>query len=127
MSGEPGDYQGVSAVETDGGGFVRPYARTGGRTRASVSLQLETIVSLRYPDLPSHLSAEHRAICRLCDRPLSVAEVAAHRSLPIGAARVVLSDMIENGLLTVSSTSAADAGGPDEDLMLRVLAGLRRL
>lgn len=118
-------YQGVSAVEYDGG-FVRPYTRTGGRTRASVSLELETILSLRAPDLPSHLSAEHRAICLLCDRPLSVAEIAAHRSLPIGAARVVLSDMIENRLLMVTSV-AVDAAGPDEDLMMRVLAGLRRL
>lgn len=106
--------------------FVRPYTRTGGRTRASVALELETVLCLVSQEAAQHLSSEHRAIRVLCARPLSVAEVAAHRALPIGAARVVLSDMIEAGLIRVLSAETAE-GGPPVDVLQRVLEGLHRL
>jgi len=115
----------MDGVEYDGQ-IVRPYTRTGGRTRSSIALELETLLSLTTGDVPARLSVEYDGICRLCRHPMSVAEVAAYQSLPIGAARVLISDMVEMGLIT-AVTASPDPEGPPVDLMHRVLEGLRRL
>lgn len=49
-----------------------------------------------------------RAACR---RPVSVAEVAATLSIPLGVARVLLSDMAELGLLHIHGTERTAEGG----------------
>jgi len=115
----------MDGVEYDGQ-IVRPYTRTGGRTRSSIALELETLLTLNAVELPARLSVEHEGICRLCRHPVSVAEVAAYQALPIGAARVLISDMVEMGLIT-AVTASPDPEGPPVDLMHRVLEGLRRL
>lgn len=114
----------MEGVEFDGQ-IVRPYARTGGRTRSAVGLELETLLSLMVADVPSNLPPDHYAVAELCRRPVSVAEVAGYRALPIGAARVIISDLIEFGL--VATSGPATAGAPTVDLMRRVLDGLHRL
>ncbi len=107
--------------------MVRPYAHTGGRTRADHDLALEALISTsvdadfgRVPATP-----HGRAIVELCLRPRSVAEVAALLAVPLGVARVLLSDLATAGVVFVHPT----AGGatPDVDFMHRVLVGLRRL
>jgi hypothetical protein len=115
----------MDGVEYDGQ-IVRPYARTGGRTRSTIALQLETLLTLNARELPAYLSSEHEAICRLCRHTVSVAEVAAYQSLPVGAARVLISDMVELGLIA-AATSSPDPSGPTVDLMQRILEGLHRL
>jgi hypothetical protein len=115
----------MDGVEYDGQ-IVRPYARTGGRTRSTIALELETLLTLNTRDVPAHLSSEHDAICRLCRQTMSVAEVAAYQALPIGAARVLISDMVELGLIAATTTSP-DPSGPTVDLMHRILEGLHRL
>lgn len=114
----------MDGVEFDGQ-IVRPYARTGGRTRSVAGLELETMLSLTVAVVPSHLPPDHYAVAELCRRPVSVAEVAGYRALPIGAARVIISDLIEFGLVAVAGPVAA--GAPTVDLMRRVLDGLHRL
>ncbi|WP_211762424.1 DUF742 domain-containing protein [Kutzneria sp. CA-103260] len=101
--------------------LVRPYARTGGRTEASRELRLETLISVRNPDVV--LVMEHRRIVELCEQTRSVAEVAAALPAPLGVARVLIDDLIELGVLTVFTGDSR----PDEALLARVLAGLRRL
>jgi len=101
--------------------LVRPYARTGGRTEASRELRLETLISVRNPDVV--LVMEHRRIVELCEQTRSVAEVAAALPAPLGVARVLIDDLIELGVLTVFTGDSR----PDEVLLARVLAGLRRL
>jgi hypothetical protein len=108
---------------------VRPYAFTGGRTRSTVHLELETLVSVNdntFTDQAT-MSLEHREIGDLCRSPLSVAEVAATMGLPLGVARVLLADMSELGLITVHRTWADDDMAAHLVLMERVLSGLRRL
>lgn len=111
--------------------LVRPYAWTAGRTEASYDLRLETLVSLT--DHSSRVAAqahtaEYRAIVALCSVPRSVAEVAAGLSVPLGVARVLLGDLIGMGVLAVhEAANRRGAGGPDQALLERVLAGLRRL
>jgi hypothetical protein len=114
----------MDGLEFDGQ-IVRPYARTGGRTRSAAGLELETILSLTVREVPADLPPDHYAVAELCLRPISVAEVAAYRSLPIGAARVIISDLLEYRLVTLSGPEKA--GAPTVDLMRRVLEGLHRL
>jgi hypothetical protein len=101
--------------------LVRPYARTGGRTEASRELRLETLISVDRSDVV--LAMEHRRIVEICERTSSVAEVAAALPAPLGVARVLIDDLIELGVLTVHTGDSR----PDEALLARVLAGLRRL
>ena len=101
--------------------LVRPYARTGGRTEASRELRLETLISVRRTDVV--LVMEHRRIVEICEQTRSVAEVAAALPAPLGVARVLIDDLIELGVLTVFTGDSR----PDEALLSRVLAGLRRL
>jgi hypothetical protein len=109
--------------------LVRPYIRTGGRTRGPANLGIETLVS-RNPAGPAGESwpadPDHRMVLGLCVTPRSVAEVAALAALPLGVARVLLADMARIGVIRVHTPATAD-GAPDLALMQRVLAGLRRL
>ena len=114
----------MDGVEFDGQ-IVRPYARTGGRTRSAAGLELETLLALTVADVPYDLPPDHHAVADLCRRSVSVAEVAGYRHLPIGAARVIISDLIESGL--VATSGPPTAGAPTMDLMRRVLNGLHRL
>lgn len=107
---------------------VRPYAWTRGRTWSSHSLAVEALVqtidlgwSANQLDV-----AEYRAVAALCHSPQSTAEVAALLGLPLGVARVLLSDMVDLGLLAVNQPLAG-RGVPDVEIMERVLSGLRRL
>jgi hypothetical protein len=108
---------------------VRPYAWTGGRTRASVDLQLETLISTSDLGRDDALlnQVEYRAVGTLCRHPHSVAEVAAKLSVPLGVAKVILSDMAELGLISIHRTFADDDIAAHLVLMERVLSGLRRL
>jgi Protein of unknown function (DUF742) len=108
---------------------VRPYAWTGGRTRASVDLQLETLISTSDLGCDEALlnQVEYRAVGTLCRHPHSVAEVAAKLSVPLGVAKVILSDMAELGLISIHRTFADDDIAAHLVLMERVLSGLRRL
>jgi uncharacterized protein DUF742 len=110
--------------------LVRPYSRTGGRTRSNLDLAIEALVSTS--DLGrarnNQLDGTHQPIAELCAQSRSVAEVAALLRIPLGVARVLVSDMVGLGLVVVHRTADADAsGGVPISLMERVLAGLHRL
>ena len=122
------DEQGYPAEET---AVVRPYALTGGRTKANLTLELETLISVSDGAALRDLSTvqyEHRSIMEECRTPRSVAEVAALLRVPLGVARVLISDAADAGLITVHKTVS---GNEDAEahliLMERVLSGLRRL
>ncbi|TDQ00272.1 uncharacterized protein DUF742 [Labedaea rhizosphaerae] len=105
--------------------LVRPYATTGGRTYSGTDLGLETMIAVTRRG-GGAVKPEHRQVAGLCGQPASVAEIAAHTQLPIGAARVVIADMIKLDLVLICSTQSAE-DAPSADLMSRVLEGLRRL
>lgn len=111
----------------DPGPFVRPYAITGGRTRARRSFPLEALVltTVQGEEVNRTASPEGRTICRLCRSARSVAEVAALVGVPFGVARVLVGDLVESGLVMVHETG--DANGPDSAVLEKVLHGLRRL
>jgi hypothetical protein len=105
--------------------LIRPYARTGGRTRPVGQLALESLISTVPRAIGGQRSWEYRRIASLCVHPRSVAEVAALLAIPLGVARILLGDMAADGAVVVHGGGVQ--GAPDVALMHRVLAGLRRL
>jgi Protein of unknown function (DUF742) len=106
--------------------MVRPYTRTGGRTHVGYRLELETLLTTpqgRDRDIAT-LRDDYRTICEMCRMPQSTAEIAARLGLPLGAARVLIGDVVDGALLYVSETTGE---GPTLDLLSRVAKGLRRL
>jgi hypothetical protein len=126
-----GDFAQVQPAEQTG--FVRPYAITGGRTKANHSLELETLISTNTGFLGFGAPAatdqiELRSIVEECRSPRSVAEVAAILRVPLGVARVLISDAADADLIIVHKTvSGSDGAEAHLMLMERVLSGLRRL
>jgi Protein of unknown function (DUF742) len=116
----------LAAAEEESGPIVRPYALTGGRTRCQREYPLEALVVTTF--MGEHYadggSPEAKAICDLCEESRSVAEIAALLKIPIGVARVLIGDLVREGLVMVHEASG-DA--PDTVLLERVLSGLRRL
>lgn len=116
-------------VDDHAGPVVRPYAVTRGRARPIrgkfdlISLVIATRVTL---SLEVGLGPEHLAIVGLCQRPLSVAEVAAHLDLPLGTIRVLLGDLLERELVEVREPRQGTVL-PDDSIYEAVINGLRAL
>jgi hypothetical protein len=109
---------------------VRSYVLTGGRTRSDVDLPIETLVKVTPQGVSAapRLALERKKIVSLCDAPISIAEVSAHLSVPLGVARVLVGDMCEEGFLTNFKPQHATTGErPDLKLLERVLDGLQAL
>jgi hypothetical protein len=123
----PGPVAAASEEPQEAAAIVRPYSWTGGRTSSDFQLEIETMVSLGEELYFGPMKAEYQDVLAVCERPRSVAEVAALLRIPLGVAKVLLGDMAERGLLDVHATAAADGDVPDFGLMERVLSGLRRL
>jgi hypothetical protein len=111
--------------------LVRPYARTGGRTKPVRHLDLEalvrTTVNGKEASTSPLLSPEHSSVIALCTGTVSVAEIAARLSVPLGVARVIIADMVDLGLVEVMKTSAVLGDERDPEFLRRVLSGLQRL
>jgi hypothetical protein len=102
-----GSRAGVAGSPDDGNGdddlVIRPFLLTGGRTQpVQDGLRVETLIQAR-PGLPgSSLRFEARQIVELCQQPTSVAEVAAALRVPLGVARVLVSDLVADGSVVVA-------------------------
>lgn len=120
-------------VGPDGGSSglrVRSYVLTGGRTRGGADLPFEALIQVTASGrsaLPG-LSLERRDIITHCIGTVSVAELSAHLHLPLGVVRVIVGDMVEEGLLTATAPDHSRTGDrPDRQLLERVLDGLQSL
>lgn len=108
---------------------VPAYALTQGRTRTlGPDLPLEALVTateLAVQNLPT-LQVERRAIIRMSMRPTSVVEIGAALHVPAGVARVLVSELANSGFLTVHlPQDTGAAGGPGQEILGRLLDGLR--
>jgi hypothetical protein len=74
----------------------------------------------------SILTPECQAILDLCRDWRSVAEISAVLRMPLGVARILIADMAVEGLVRVHQRDHAQ-GGPDVQLLERVLSGLHKL
>jgi hypothetical protein len=86
--------------------FVRPFIITGGRALpAQADLRLETLVVARDPEgraASEPLAFERRRIVGLCAEPTTVAQIAEAIEVPLGVAKVLISDLVVSGHLTCS-------------------------
>ncbi|WP_214319466.1 DUF742 domain-containing protein [Nonomuraea sediminis] len=113
-------------LDEDAGPFVRPYALTRGRTRSTGEL-LDLIATVNAVGEPrAHLGPEHQRILWAARTPISVADVAVELDLPVGVVRVLLGDLRDQGLISVTSPSAAGPR-PSERILKEVINGLRAL
>jgi len=108
--------------------LVRPYVVTRGRTAAvGPTLALDATVRALTDgsELDLTVGPEPRRIVRLCAEPVSVAELAARMTLPIGVMRVLVGDLDAVGAIdvVVAPTEAAT----NTRLLERLLDGIRAL
>jgi len=111
--------------------LVRPYTLTAGRTDSGVELPLEAAVQAvnttakprRWPR-----NDVRGQVLTCCVQSRSVAEIAAHLSLPLGATRFLVGDLVTQGYLRVHAATG-DSMTIDErrELLTRTLRGLRAL
>jgi Protein of unknown function (DUF742) len=86
------------AEPTDSEIVVRPFLMTGGRTRpVRDGLRTHTLVTSPASAVHAPLRFELRQIVQMCQRPTSVAEIAAGIGVPLGVARVLIADLMSSG------------------------------
>jgi hypothetical protein len=106
---------------------ARPFTVTNGRTEPSASLDLMTLAMATDGAAASGdgLGIDHGPVFELCRTPISVAEVAARLGMPVTVTKILLSDLVELGVLV---TQGPTAFGPiDLALLEAVRDGLRAL
>lgn len=72
------------------------------------------------------LGSQYAEIMRLCQRPMSVAEIAAHLQLPAGTVRVLLGDLVDRELVR-RRTPVNVLQLPTKDILRAVIDGIRAL
>jgi hypothetical protein len=114
--------------QAQGGRVVPVYAVTGGRTRSNTGadMPVETLVTVTPAGRRAgELHLEYRATVELAARPISVVEIGSALRVPVGVARVLVSDLVDAGYLTVHLPPTSGGGGPAPEILERLLEGLR--
>ncbi|MFM1729852.1 DUF742 domain-containing protein [Prescottella soli] len=116
------------------GPLVRPYTLTRGRTMgAGHDLDMLTLVVTVSPTPRlRHIESEYAEIVQLCRLAQSVAEVSAHLNLPLAVTKILVGDLITEGVLNFRAPASADsyndiAGIGDVKILQAVLDGIRKL
>jgi hypothetical protein len=112
------------------GALVRPYAVTRGRTepRRDIAIEAVLLTTYRGRQEASFAGRDKHVIGDFCDdRAQSLAEIAAYIRLPLGVTRVLVADMVADGLLALHEPWSDDDGDDRLEVLERVLSGLRRL
>jgi hypothetical protein len=116
--------------------FVRPFGLTGGRTapsRSDVDLttQVMVVAGAEQQARAGHrhvvaMSPEMQTIMELAPRPIAIAELAARMALPLTTVQILVSDLVDDGRLAISSGSqVADSHGQTRlEFLQRVRDGL---
>ena len=110
------------------GRMVRPYAITGGRTgERGPELALETQVFATAKGLENRHRYRWEAgrAIEAAETTTALVEIAAHLDVPLGVARVVVSDLIGEGALAVNEPEPSASSYTQ--LLEKVLDGIRNL
>jgi|SRR5579875_1772012 hypothetical protein len=117
-------------MDWDAGPVARPYTVTGGRTRPRGDARLDLIDVVARTgaaaDAVLAFTPERLRILQLCGNPVTVADLASAVGLPVGVVRVVLADLVHEGLIRVTAP-AARGRMTDSHLLRQVLDGLNSL
>ena len=116
-------------VDADAGPVARPYMLTGGRTRPRGPTRFDLIDFVVRTSKPAdgfRFTPERGQLLRLCRQPITVADLASATKIPLGLVRVLLGDLVNDGLVAVRTQAPA---GPvtDTGLLRKVLNGLQRM
>ncbi len=125
---------GESWFDDAAGPLVRPYAVTRGRTMGGThDIDMLTLVVTVSP-VPRlrHTEPEYAAIVQLCGTAQSVAEVSAHLKLPLAVTKILVGDLIADGVLNFRTPASSDSyndlsGLGDLGILQAVLDGIRKL
>lgn len=112
-------------LDADAGRLVRPYTVSNGRTAPTVPLDMLSMVRATGSARKLDLTPEHAMVLDLSRAPVTVAEIGAHLRLPMAVAKILLSDLIDQGALTARPPHSA-ADPVDREILQRVLDGLRK-
>jgi len=118
-----------SWIDGDAGPVSRPYTVTGGRTRprgARDFALLDVVARSPKQDDRSCVNPECARILDLCLIPITVAELASAVGLPLGVVRVLLDDLVDEGLIDIAAMASRGLV-TDRGLLQRVLNGLHAL
>jgi hypothetical protein len=102
---------------------------TGGRTHPSGARHFDLLDVVARSPMQAHRSSdnpERARILDLCIIPITVAELAAAVRLPLGVVRVLLDDLVREGLIDIR-TMAPRGRVTDTRLLQKVLDGLHAL
>jgi Protein of unknown function (DUF742) len=115
-------------TDSDPGPLVRPYTMTCGGVGPAAPLDLVAYVvsTAGSHSAVAHLQPEHRAILNAARRPVTVSELAAHLDLALGVTRILLSDLLEQSLISTYEPPGVDTM-PSERVLKAVLNGLEAL
>ena len=108
------------------GRLIRPYAMTGGRTLVDTDIGLETQIQAT-TRASHHLGAyrwETAKVVELVQAPMALIEVAARMEIPIGVARVLVADLVEDGAVVLHAPAKTQNFA---SLLESVLDGVRNL
>lgn len=105
----------------------RMYVVTGGRTGTGArgALDLVTLIVTKSEPQPT-TQPEAAGILRMCESPLSVAEISAYTGLPISLVTVILADLLEDKHVEARSP-VPKALLPERALIEAVMHGLQKL
>lgn len=82
--------------------FVRPFILTAGRTTPVIEgLRIETLVQAPPSALAAPLQFEQHTVVQLCQQPRSIAEIGTALKVPVGVAKVIVSDLAAAGFVSV--------------------------
>jgi hypothetical protein len=87
------------------GRLIRPYTVSDGRTEPTTPMELLSMVIATGRRPPGQLGPEHAQALVLCGNVTTVAEVAARLRLPAVVTKILLSDLVDLGVV--------DARAPD--------------
>ncbi|MGA5819976.1 DUF742 domain-containing protein [Kitasatospora sp. NPDC094028] len=105
----------------------RPYVITSGRTVPGHELGLSAIIAVGRGASLANLDPEVAQIVALCGRrPTAVAEIAGTLRLALQVVRILLSDLIEAGIVAVLSEDPAKARAQDPVFLRSLLGALEK-
>lgn len=104
---------------------LRPFVVTKGKTDAQASVRVETLVESAVEESTARF--EKKDLLEMATgKPISVAELSSHLSLPIGTTMTLVSEMIDEGLLSPHST-LENTDAANIDIMTRIINRVREL
>ncbi|MFJ9419072.1 MULTISPECIES: DUF742 domain-containing protein [unclassified Streptomyces] len=105
----------------------RLYVLTSGRSVPPKPAPLDMVTLIVTRNRPTaSMQPEQAAILRICDYPLSVAEISAYVHLPVSVVTVLLADLLESSHVEARAPIPA-ASLPDVELLEAVMHGLQNL